>query len=406
MELSEDARSLVQLPNKNICCHCYFTVPMTLKHWDVLKNKKISKAIHKTWLLGGKMSLSRVENPCFLLFLFIFQAVFILILYRGGASSVLQRFLDGPLPLDYSKTEDVYTNLSLFTRAPDKGTMPSCTLRSPIFVGPLTITFDMLPSERTIIDKNPYVQLGGHYSPPHCLARYKIAIIVPHRNREKHLRHFLYYVHPFLQRQQLHYCIYLIHQAGSGPFNRAKLLNIGVREAMKDNDWDCLFLHNVNLIPENDYNLYICDQYYPKHMSSAIDKLQYSLPHWSFFGGVSALTPENYMKMNGFPNTYWDHGGEDDDIAERIRLAGLKIVRTPIFLGRYKRMDYGHISDQTEKLQRIVVHTRNTWKDDGMNSLEFKVLAKKKYPLYTNITVDIGGVSILPPEGKRNGSKA
>lgn len=42
-----------------------------------------------------------------------------------------------------------------------------------------------------------------------------------------------------------------------------------------------------------------------------------SLPYWSFFGGVFALTPEHYMKMNGFPNTYWDRGGEHDDIAER-----------------------------------------------------------------------------------------
>ncbi|XP_066476377.1 beta-1,4-galactosyltransferase 3-like isoform X2 [Tiliqua scincoides] len=274
-------------------------------------------------------------------------------------------------------------------------------------VGPLTITFDTLPSERTIISKNPYVQLGGQYSPPHCLARYKTAIIVPHRNRERHLLHFLYYLHPFLQRQQLHYCIYLIHQAEGGPFNRAKLLNVGVREALKDNDWDCLLLHNVNLIPENDYNLYICDEYYPKHMSSAIDKLQYSLPYWSFFGGVYALSPEHYMKMNGFPNTYWDHGGEDDDIAERIRLAGMKIVRTPLYLGRYKKMDYGEPSGSAESFRRPArINTRYTWKDDGMNSLDFKVLAKQKYPLYTNITVHIGATSVLPPEGQRTESKA
>lgn len=43
----------------------------------------------------------------------------------------------------------------------------------------------------------------------------------------------------------------------------------------------------------------------------------FSLPYKSFFGGVSALTPEHYMKMNGFPNTYWGSGGENDDIATR-----------------------------------------------------------------------------------------
>ncbi|KAM6448090.1 beta-1,4-galactosyltransferase 3-like isoform 3-T7 [Liasis olivaceus] len=213
-----------------------------------------------------KMNLSRAENPCFLLLLVTFQVIFVLILYR---------------------------------------------------VGLLTITFDTLHSERTIIRKNPYVQSGGCYSPPHCLARYKTAIIVPYRNCEKQLHHFLYYLHPFLQRQQLSYCIYLIHQAGSGPFNRAKLLNVGVHEALKDNDWNCLLLHNMDLVPENDYNLYVCDEYYPKHLSTAIDKLYYRLPYSSFFGGVTALTPDHYMKINGFPNTYWERLGEDDDIAER-----------------------------------------------------------------------------------------
>lgn len=83
----------------------------------------------------------------------------------------------------------------------------------PLFtVGPLTITFNVLPSERMIIQKNPFVQSGGQYRPPHCLARYKSAILVAYSNQEKYLHHLLYYIHPFLQRQQLSYRIYLIQQ--------------------------------------------------------------------------------------------------------------------------------------------------------------------------------------------------
>lgn len=83
---------------------------------------------------------------------------------------------------------------------------------SLLTVGPLTITFKLLPSERMIIKKNPFVQSGGLYRPPHCLARYKSAILVAYRNQEKYLHHLLYYIHPFLQRQQLSYSIYLIQQ--------------------------------------------------------------------------------------------------------------------------------------------------------------------------------------------------
>ncbi|NWU76041.1 B4GT3 galactosyltransferase, partial [Onychorhynchus coronatus] len=231
---------------------------------------------------------------------------------------------------------------------------------------------------------------GGHYRPPHCFARYKSAILVAYRNQEKYLHHFLYYIHPFLQRQQLSYTIYLIQQVGTGSFNRAKLLNVGVREAMKDEDWDCLVLHDVDLVPENDYNLYICDEYYPKHMASAMDKFQYVLPYKTFFGGVSALTPDHYMKMNGFPNTYWGDGGENDDIAKRIQLAGMKIVRTSPHLGRYKVMNYDEETEMQEPWRRPTSqhNTRKTWKADGMNSLQFRLLSRIKHPLYTKITVD------------------
>lgn len=54
-------------------------------------------------------------------------------------------------------------------------------------------------------------------------------------------------------------------QAGDTKFNRAKLLNVGFLEAQKDYDWDCFFFHDVDLIPENDHNLYMCENN-PKHL--------------------------------------------------------------------------------------------------------------------------------------------
>lgn len=45
--------------------------------------------------------------------------------------------------------------------------------------------------------------------------------------------------------------------------------------------------------------------------------LSLRLPYKMYFGGVSALTPDQYLKMNGFPNNYWGWGGEDDDIGVR-----------------------------------------------------------------------------------------
>lgn len=45
----------------------------------------------------------------------------------------------------------------------------------------------------------------------------------------------------------------------------------------------------------------------------------------------------------------------------------------------------------------MLAKTRQTWKMDGMNTVEYKILSREYLPLYTNITVDIGTESGLRP---------
>lgn len=47
----------------------------------------------------------------------------------------------------------------------------------------------------------------------------------------------------------------------------------------------------------------------------------------SFFGGVAALTPEQYRKSGGFPNRFWGWGGEDVAFRMRLQAAGFKLFR-------------------------------------------------------------------------------
>lgn len=54
----------------------------------------------------------------------------------------------------------------------------------------------------------------GVFKPPDCIARESVAILIPHRSRERHLLYLMHHLHPFLQRQQLHYAIYVIQQVG------------------------------------------------------------------------------------------------------------------------------------------------------------------------------------------------
>ena len=51
-------------------------------------------------------------------------------------------------------------------------------------------------------------------------------------------------------------------------------MNIGVNEARKVDNFDCFIFHDVDLIPENDKNIYECHSH-PRHLCPAVDELRY-----------------------------------------------------------------------------------------------------------------------------------
>ena len=130
------------------------------------------------------------------------------------------------------------------------------------------------------------------------------------------------------------YRIYVVDQRDDHPFNRATLLNIGAVEAMKHEQYQCFIFHNVDLLPENDNNIYGCtDQ--PKHMSVDVSTLNYKLYHEKQFGGVSQMSVPKFYKVNGYSNKFWGWGAEDDNMASRILAQGWKIIRDPPLIARY-----------------------------------------------------------------------
>lgn len=153
-----------------------------------------------------------------------------------------------------------------------------------------------------LISNLTWVNEGGRFKPTGCVPRQKVAIIVPHRNREPHLRQFLKNIHPMMRRQQADYKIYVIQQDGNEIFNKAKLLNIGFREASKEDNYDCFVFHDVDLLAEDDRNLYRCAEV-PRHLSVGIDKWDYQLPYDALFGGVIAMTKSQFMQVSFFSNS-------------------------------------------------------------------------------------------------------
>ncbi|XP_045205522.2 beta-1,4-N-acetylgalactosaminyltransferase bre-4-like [Mercenaria mercenaria] len=232
------------------------------------------------------------------------------------------------------------------------------------------------------------VEPGGTYTPTNCSSKQKTAIVVPYRDREEHLKIFLRHMHPFLQRQQLEYGIFIIEMDKNLKFNRAVLLNIGFVEAMKRHNYTCFVFHDVDLLPEDDRIPYSCANM-PQHLSVAVDKLNYRLPYESIFGGACSIQTEHFRRVNGMSNMFFGWGGEDDDFSKRIRLSGLRIVRPSIAVARYKMIKHTEDPNKNPDRYCLLESTRQRMRNDGLSNLKYSVKQFELRRLYTWILVSV-----------------
>ncbi|XP_053986973.1 beta-1,4-N-acetylgalactosaminyltransferase bre-4-like [Hylaeus volcanicus] len=268
--------------------------------------------------------------------------------------------------------------------------LPQCPLIPPNLVGPLAVIKsppEMSVIEKTFVDVKP----GGRGCPADCVARHRVAIIIPFRDRPQHLQALLYNLHPMLLRQQIDYQIFVIEQKGSESFNRAMLMNVGYVEALRERLFDCFIFHDVDLLPEDDRNLYTCPEQ-PRHMSVAVDKFKYRLPYADLFGGVSAMSREQFHMVNGFSNVFWGWGGEDDDMANRIKAHGLHISRYPANVARYKMLTHKKEKANPKRYEYLKTGKKR-FSTDGLSDLQYELVNKQKPKLYTWLLV-----KLTPPQ--------
>lgn len=122
-------------------------------------------------------------------------------------------------------------------------------------------SFNATTSDVFSIDSD-YIQTpNGRWKPRDCRSRHRVAIVIPYKNRVDNLNYFLTHMHPFLQRQELEYQIFIVEQANDELFNKGILMNAGFMEIMsmtsnmtKDYNqtfaFDCVIFHDVDLLPE------------------------------------------------------------------------------------------------------------------------------------------------------------
>ncbi|XP_051715645.1 beta-1,4-galactosyltransferase 1 isoform X2 [Ctenopharyngodon idella] len=343
-------------------------------------------------------NFSLLQRTCSLVVVLCLLHISVTIVYYMRNSDSRQAFVQNQQsPQIHRKLAEQKVNTDdIKLPSPTNATKPekkleTCPDNPPRLVGPLRVEFSDPVTLDLVRSENPALQPGGHFKPPDCIAQQKVAMIIPFRNRDEHLKYWLYYLHPILQRQQLDYGVYVINQGGKETFNRAKLLNIGYAEALKEYDYDCFVFSDVDLIPMDDRNLYKCYNQ-PRHLSVSMDKFGFRLPYTQYFGGVSSLSKEQFLKINGFPNNYWGWGGEDDDIYNRLTSRGMTVSRPDSIIGRCRMIRHERDKQNDPNPQRFdrIAHTRETMTRDGINSLTYTVVQIEKDQLFTKITVDVG----------------
>lgn len=84
-------------------------------------------------------------------------------------------------------------------------------------------------------------------------------------------------------------------------------MNAAFIYAFDQDNYNCYCFHDVDLVPEDDRNMYSCGKN-PKHMSIGVDEMNYKLQYEELIGGVLIMNTEHLIASNGYSNLYWGWG--------------------------------------------------------------------------------------------------
>jgi len=173
-----------------------------------------------------------------------------------------------------------------------------------------------------------------------------VAVIVPFRDlhkaqkRAKHLAEFAPHMASTLNStpgiSKFH--IFIVEQSDDGrKFNRGKLLNIGFSLAAARGPYDSYIFHDVDLLPYGSVmEWYAMHPRSPVHIARCWDRYN---DNEKYFGGIVAFSGKDFKAIDGFPNTFWGWGGEDDELQRRVEAAKLQVISPP------KKLTGGGIAD-------------------------------------------------------------
>ncbi|XP_034949086.1 beta-1,4-galactosyltransferase 7 [Chelonus insularis] len=205
-------------------------------------------------------------------------------------------------------------------------------------------------------------------------SEHKLAILVPFRDRFEELLTFAPHMKKFLDKQNINYHIFILHQTDKFRFNRASLINVGFIYVNKN--FDYVAMHDVDLLPINDNLSYEYPDTGPFHISSPDLHPRYHYP--TFIGGILLIKRDHFIIVNGMSNKYWGWGLEDDEFYVRLKEANLKVYR-PKNISTGIHNTFKHIHDKNHRKRDMAKcfnqrdATRKRDRQTGLNNVSYKI---------------------------------
>jgi hypothetical protein len=244
----------------------------------------------------------------------------------------------------------------------------------------------------------------------------KLLIVVPYRDRKKHLDIFLKHIKDFFIKDSINNIleikIIIIEQSEKKKFNLGAINNIGF--LLEENYLDYICINNVDFLPVNaDYSYSdaptsLISQGFDNHPLDP-ENDDPNLRNWALnqpkqpFHGSVFIPKEIFRKVNGYSNRYWGWGFEDLDMKMRLDINNILInyrmgVYIPLF---HKNLGLSLEKIYSEKFKSFEVKIMPTFdfeknekifkefwfnqkndkdlKKDGYNQTQYKILEKEIY---------------------------
>ena len=153
-------------------------------------------------------------------------------------------------------------------------------------------------------------------------------IVVPFRGSlEWNFETFCQRLPPYLTSQGIRFSLIVVNQLDAHPFNRAALVNVAYDMLVSGRmglpfsvDDDYLSVHDVDRFPVLSNRS--CAHHVSKYYTFPAQRPRV-LHSESYTGGVVLIRGSHFQSVNGFSNSFWGWGHEDNDMYLRLRWCNL-----------------------------------------------------------------------------------